>query len=43
MSDKVAVVILGAGKGTKMKSRMHKVLHKIVTRSMIEEEISTAK
>lgn len=43
MSDKVAVVILGAGKGTRMKSRMPKVLHKIGTRSMIEEVISTAK
>lgn len=42
MSDKVAVVVLAAGKGTRMKSKLPKVLHKIGSRSMIEEVLATA-
>ncbi|MFB0613161.1 bifunctional UDP-N-acetylglucosamine diphosphorylase/glucosamine-1-phosphate N-acetyltransferase GlmU [Aurantiacibacter poecillastricola] len=37
MSDRpIAAIILAAGKGTRMKSRRHKVLHEIAGRPMIE-------
>ena len=37
-----AVVVLGAGKGTRMKSAMPKVLHKIAGRTMISHALASA-
>src|SRR5690242_18536307 len=37
------VVILAAGQGTRMKSQLPKVLHRIAGRSMIEHVLRTAK
>jgi len=37
----LAIVILAAGKGTRMKSRLHKVLHPIGGRSMLEHLMAT--
>lgn len=42
MPRNIAVVILAAGKGTRMKSNLPKVLHKIGGKSMLEEVLSTA-
>ncbi|MGM0470882.1 MAG: bifunctional UDP-N-acetylglucosamine diphosphorylase/glucosamine-1-phosphate N-acetyltransferase GlmU [Bacillota bacterium] len=42
MTDKLATVILAAGKGTRMNSQLPKVLHKICGRSMAERIITTA-
>jgi bifunctional UDP-N-acetylglucosamine pyrophosphorylase/glucosamine-1-phosphate N-acetyltransferase len=39
----LAVVILAAGKGTRMRSSLPKVLHKIADKSMVEHVIDTAK
>ncbi len=41
MSD-VAIVVLAAGKGTRMKSELPKVLHKIGSKTMLEEVLFTA-
>lgn len=40
--DELAVVILAAGKGTRMKSKTTKVLHKIAGQSMISHVVQTA-
>lgn len=42
MSSKLAVVILAAGQGTRMKSRRPKVLHPIAGRPMINHVVGTA-
>lgn len=39
----VGVVILAAGKGTRMKSDMAKVLHKVAAKSMVVHVIECAK
>ena len=36
------VVILAAGKGTRMKSKLYKVLHKVAGKSMVEHVVSAA-
>lgn len=41
--DKLAVVILAAGKGTRMKSKTPKVLHKIAGLPMLSHVLNTAK
>lgn len=41
-STKTAIIILAAGKGTRMKSKMPKVLHSICGKSMIGHVIDTA-
>ncbi|WAT18864.1 bifunctional UDP-N-acetylglucosamine diphosphorylase/glucosamine-1-phosphate N-acetyltransferase GlmU [Aurantiacibacter sp. MUD11] len=42
MSDRpIAAVILAAGKGTRMKSAKHKVLHEVAGRSMIEHLLAS--
>lgn len=38
-----SAVILAAGKGTRMKSKLPKVLHKVLGTSMVEHVISTLK
>ena len=40
MSNKISLIILAAGKGTRMNSAMPKVLHKINNKSMLEHVIS---
>lgn len=40
-SRPIAAVVLAAGKGTRMKSRVHKVLHPIAGRPMIEHLLSS--
>jgi len=42
-NKKLSVIILGAGKGTRMKSDLSKVLHKVVGLPMIKHVINTAK
>ena len=43
MSDSaLAIVILAAGKGTRMKSDLHKVLHPIAGRPMLEHLVASA-
>ena len=42
MENSIAAVVLAAGKGTRMKSHLPKVLHKIGGKSMLEEVLSTA-
>ncbi len=42
MSSKLAVVILAAGQGTRMKSRLPKVLHPVAGRSMIAHVVAAA-
>lgn len=42
MADKLAVVILAAGQGTRMKSSLPKVLHRIGGRSLIAHVLDTA-
>lgn len=42
MSDRpIAAIILAAGKGTRMKSSLHKVLHKVAGRPMIEHLLAS--
>jgi bifunctional UDP-N-acetylglucosamine pyrophosphorylase/glucosamine-1-phosphate N-acetyltransferase len=43
MNQKISIIILGAGKGTRMKSKISKVLHKIANLSMIEHVILGSK
>ena len=43
MLDDVAVVILAAGQGTRMKSRMAKVLHRAGGRTLLEHAIAAAR
>ncbi len=43
MIDEAAVVILGAGLGTRMKSRMAKVLHRAGGKPLIEHAIAAAR
>ncbi|MBR1729077.1 MAG: NTP transferase domain-containing protein [Selenomonadaceae bacterium] len=40
---KIVTIILAAGKGTRMKSNLPKVLHKVCGKSMLEHVIETAK
>ena len=42
MKNKLAIIILAAGKGTRMNSKMPKVLHKVGNQSMIMHVINTA-
>ncbi len=42
-SKPLLVVVLGAGKGTRMKSALPKVMHKVAGRSMLGHVIATAK
>ncbi len=42
MTQKLAVVILAAGQGTRMKSAVPKVLHRIGGRSLIAHVLDTA-
>ena len=42
MTDAVATVILGAGKGTRMKSALPKVMHRIGGRPMVQHVLATA-
>ena len=37
------VVILAAGKGTRMKSQLYKVLHKVCGKTMVEHVVNAAK
>lgn len=37
------VVILAAGKGTRMKSKLYKVLHKVCGKTMVEHVVEAAK
>jgi len=41
-NDPLAIVVLAAGKGTRMKSDQHKVLHPIAGRPMLEHLLATA-
>src|ERR1700712_2077133 len=43
MFDDVGIVILAAGQGTRMKSRMAKVLHRAGGRTLIEHAITAAR
>ncbi|MDB2550259.1 bifunctional UDP-N-acetylglucosamine diphosphorylase/glucosamine-1-phosphate N-acetyltransferase GlmU [Rickettsiales bacterium] len=43
MNQTISIIILGAGKGTRMKSKISKVLHKIANLSMIEHVILGSK
>jgi bifunctional UDP-N-acetylglucosamine pyrophosphorylase/glucosamine-1-phosphate N-acetyltransferase len=43
MNKTISIIILGAGKGTRMKSKISKVLHKIANLSMIEHIILQSK
>ena len=36
-------VVLAAGKGTRMKSKLYKVLHKVAGKSMIEHVVDSVK
>ncbi|MDO9089181.1 MAG: NTP transferase domain-containing protein, partial [Burkholderiaceae bacterium] len=38
----IDVVIMAAGKGTRMKSRMPKVLHRLAGRALVQHVIDTA-
>lgn len=42
MADKLATLILAAGKGTRMKSDLPKVLHKVLGESMVSRVVRTA-
>ncbi|MDD3966915.1 MAG: NTP transferase domain-containing protein [Candidatus Marinimicrobia bacterium] len=42
MADQLATLILAAGKGTRMKSDLPKVLHKILGESMVSRVVATA-
>ena len=42
MTDNLSIVILAAGRGTRMKSELPKVLHKINGKPMIDQVINTA-
>ena len=41
-SNPLAIVVLAAGKGTRMKSDLHKVLHPIAGRPMLEHLLQSA-
>lgn len=43
MAEKVATLILAAGKGTRMKSDLPKVLHKVLGETMVSRVVQTAK
>ena len=43
MKNNISIIVLAAGKGTRMKSDLPKVLHKIKNKSMIEHVILNAK
>src|SRR5687768_5731484 len=43
MNNEFAAVILAAGQGTRMKSRVAKVLHPVAGKPMIEYAVETAK
>ena len=36
------VVVLAAGKGTRMKSKLYKVLHKVCGKTMVEHVVTAA-
>ncbi|MAC59632.1 MAG: bifunctional N-acetylglucosamine-1-phosphate uridyltransferase/glucosamine-1-phosphate acetyltransferase, partial [Novosphingobium sp.] len=42
-SKPLALVVLAAGKGTRMKSDLHKVLHPIAGRPMLEHLLDSAR
>jgi bifunctional UDP-N-acetylglucosamine pyrophosphorylase/glucosamine-1-phosphate N-acetyltransferase len=41
-NNKIAAIVLAAGQGTRMKSNLPKVMHKVMGRTMIKNVISTA-
>ncbi len=41
MSDSVKAIILAAGKGTRMKSSLPKVLHKIAGKALVERVVDS--
>jgi bifunctional UDP-N-acetylglucosamine pyrophosphorylase/glucosamine-1-phosphate N-acetyltransferase len=43
MNDKITFLILAAGKGTRMKNSLPKVMHKVAGKTLIENVIDTAK
>lgn len=43
MSEQLSTIILSAGKGTRMKSDLPKVMHKVASRTMLDLVIDTAK
>ena len=42
MKDQIAIAILGAGLGTRLKSKLAKVLHSVAGRTLIEHAVRTA-
>ncbi|MEM9880316.1 MAG: NTP transferase domain-containing protein, partial [Pseudomonadota bacterium] len=40
MNEPIACVVLAAGKGTRMKSQIHKVLHKVGGRSLLDHVLA---
>ncbi len=43
MKDQIAIAILGAGLGTRLKSKLAKVLHSVAGRTLIEHAVRTAR
>ena len=43
MKDQIAIAILGAGLGTRLKSKLAKVLHSVAGRTLIEHAVGTAR